>query len=53
MAQPSKIRWHWVFLVSFGTLVLLVLAHVLFVAYYSHLMNPAHDQAYYLSLIHI
>ena len=47
MAQPSKIRWHWVFLVSFGTLVLLVLAHVLFVAYYSHLMNPAHDQAYY------
>lgn len=47
MAQSSKIHWHYVFLVSFGTLVLLVLCHVLFVAFYSHLMNPAHDQAYY------
>ena len=47
MAQSSKILWQWVFLVSFGTLVLLVLAHVLFVAFYAHLMDPAHDQAYY------
>lgn len=47
MTQSTKIQWHRVFLVAFGMLVLLVLAHVLFVAYYSHLMDPAHDQAYY------
>ncbi len=47
MAQSAKIHWHLIFLVAFGTLVVLVLAHVLFVAYYAHLMNPAHDQAYY------
>lgn len=47
MAQNPKIRWHLIFLVAFGSLVLLVLAHVLFVAYYSHLMDTGHDQAYY------
>jgi hypothetical protein len=47
MAQSTKIHWHLVFLAAFGTLVLLVLADVLFVAYYAHLMDPAHDQAYY------
>lgn len=47
MAQSTKIHWHLVFLAAFGTLVLLVLADVLFVAYYSHLMDPAHDQEYY------
>lgn len=48
MTQSTKIRWHLIFLVSFGSLVLLVLAHVLFVAYYSHLMDPVvHDQEHY------
>ena len=47
MVQSSRILWQWVFLVAFGTLVLLVLAHVLFVAFYAHLMDPGHDQAYY------
>ena len=47
MSQNGKILWQWVFLVAFGTLVLLVLAHVLFVAFYAHLMDPGHDQAYY------
>lgn len=47
MAQSTKIHWSLVFMVAFGILVLLVLAFVLFVAFYSHLMDPAHDQAYY------
>lgn len=47
MAPSTKIHWHLVFMAAFGILVLLVLAFVLFVAFYSHLMDPAHDQAYY------
>ena len=47
MAQSTKIHWSLVFMVAFGILVLLVLAFVLFVAFYSHLMDPGHDQAYY------
>ena len=47
MQQKSKLQWHLVFLVAFGTLVVLVLAHVLFVAFYAHLMNPEHEQAFY------
>lgn len=44
----SKIHWHLILLVAFGTLVLLVLSHVLFVAYYSYLMDPVmHDQEHY------
>lgn len=47
MVQPTKIHWHWVFMAAFGILVMLVLAHVLFVAFYAHLMDPGHDQNYY------
>lgn len=47
MAASTKIHWPLVFMVAFGILVLLVLAFVLFVAFYSHLMDPAQDQAYY------
>ncbi len=47
MQQTSKLQWHLVLLVTFGTLVVLVLAHVLFVAFYAHLMNTGHDQAFY------
>ena len=47
MAQSTKIYWYLVFLISFGSLVLLVLCHVLFVAFYSMLMDVGHNQDYY------
>ena len=47
MAQATKIHWHLIFLAAFGMLVVLVLSHVLFVAYYSYLMDPTHEEAYY------
>jgi hypothetical protein len=47
MTRSTKIHWHLVFMAAFGSLVMLVLGHVLYVAYYAHLMDPVHDQAYY------
>ncbi len=47
MSQSTKVHRHLVFLAAFGILVMLVLAHVLFVAYYSYLMDSVHDEAYY------
>ena len=47
MSQGVKVHWHLVFLAAFGILVMLVLADVLFVAYYSYLLDPVHDEAYY------
>ncbi len=47
MTQSIKIYWHLIFLISFGTLILLVLCHVLFVAFYSMLMDVGHNQEYY------
>ena len=47
MTQRTKIYWHLVFLIAFGSLVLFVLCHVLFVAFYSMLMDVGHDEAFY------
>ena len=34
-------------MIGFGSTVLFVLCHVLFVAYYSYLMNPGQEVAHY------
>ncbi|HKO97622.1 MAG TPA: hypothetical protein VJU86_11555 [Pyrinomonadaceae bacterium] len=46
-AQGDHIRWGWVALTVVGLEIALVLSAVAWVAIYSYLINPGHDQVYY------
>jgi len=43
------IRWGLILIAGFGTLLILLAGHVLFVALYSHLMDPGHVLSFYQS----
>lgn len=47
MARNKKIQWQLILFVSFGIQILLVVCHVLFVTYYSMLIDTGHSQEFY------